>query len=55
MTLIDVNSPSHLGSGTDTGRVDRNLESYDSLHVIGLGRLRENGPLAETLQEVEVS
>lgn len=37
-----------------TGRVDRNLESYDSLHVIGLGRLRENGPLAETLQEVEL-
>ena len=37
-----------------TGRSDRNLESYDSLTAIGLGRIYTDGPLAEYLQEVEL-
>lgn len=37
-----------------TGRADRNLESYDSLTAIGLGRIYTDGPLAEYLQEVEL-
>jgi hypothetical protein len=32
----------------------RQLESYDSLTAIGLGRIYTNGPLAEYLQEVEL-